>query len=464
MAKKNVLVISEQFTHGGLETHILNQVAGIGDKVNFVFAFGKYETNDELKNNTVYDIGSFADNYKVADFHRQVNRLLEIVDKEKIDVIHAHPFLSLLPAMFVSVLSGKPMIYTLHGGPSLSAYSDMFTYNFLQRFFFSYLDPRIVSVRKEFEDVQASYGIKNYNYVPNSLIPNNYKNLDRASNNKWALLTRLDDESRTAITEILNKIDDIGIEHIDIYGSGWAEDEINSLIVDKGLSGRVRLCGWSNGVVGALTSDKYEGVIGHGQVALDGLAAGYPVLLLSYGRVSGLIDKTLYDEIKEYNFINIYHKSIVGDELTVQFNKYHENPSQFILSEDVTKDFNNGDIQKQYLKVIEAATHKYSTQIADMWERISDLISEGSLVASEKLLESWAIEELVGESALRYGFVVQRDLLNEIHRNRRYRKLESIISVLNQKIADQEQEIQSLTTIRNSSKLFVKSIKKKFSK
>jgi len=478
MTKKNVLVISEQFTKGGLEVHILNQVAGLKDDVNFVFAFGKYEKNEKLKNNKVYDIGSFSNDYTISKFYEQVRTLLDIVEKEDIDVIHAHPFMSLLPAIFTSVISGKPMIYTLHGGPSLSMYSDVFSYIFLQRFFFSCLDQQIISVRQEFEDVKVDYDIKNYNYIPNSIITDDYESIKRATNNKWALLARLDHESQTAIFDILDKINDINIDGIDIYGVGVVEDTIKAYIIEKNLSDRVRLCGWSDGVAGALRSNEYEGVIGHGQTALDALAAGFPVLLLSYGRITGLVDDTLYDAIKKYNFVNIYQKSVSSSEIVDQFTRYHKKPEDYILTSRVIKDFDNNVVQNEYLRVVKSATHKYSTQIADIWDRINALAKEQPVIFNEQFLSSITLEQIIEESSLRYGLVVSPSLLNLVNQNRQSRKqkeentyLKMVIDGQTEKINNRQAELDnfrteldSLHSIKTSLRLLAGNIKRRITR
>jgi len=471
MTKKNVLVISEQFTKGGLEIHILNQVVGLKDDVNFIFAFGKYEENEKLKNNKIYNIGSFSSEYTVSKFYEQVKTLLDIVEKEKIDVIHAHPFMSLLPAMFTSVISGKPMIYTLHGGPSLSMYSDVFTYSFLQRFFFNYLDQEVIAVRKGFESAVESRGAKKIHYIPNSLIIKDYNGIKRVENNRWALLSRLDDESQTAIFDIIDKIDDIGIGSIDIFGVGWAESIIRDHIEEKELLGRVKLRGWSDGVMGALMNKEYEGIIGHGQTALDGLAAGLPVLLLSYGRVTGLIDGDLYSEVKDYNFVNIFQRSVSNKEIIHQFNQYHRKPDDYILADQVRRDFDNKKAQKQYLSIIKGAKHKYSTQLVDMWERVTNLVEDKSPTVTEQFLESTAIEQIIEECTLRYGFVMSPNLLDIINENKQYRKISRTIDQLRfdvdeliNRVNDQKIELEKLYSIKKSSKLLAGNIKRRITR
>lgn len=458
MKKMNILVVSEQFSKGGLEAHIINQVIGLRKEVNFIFAFGKYESNMALKDNAVYDLGSFTENYTTENFYNQVNKLVEIVEQKEVDVIHAHPFISLLPAIFASVLTGRPMVYTLHGGPSLSANSHIFTYSFLQRFFFAYLEQQVIAIRSGFEDITYDYGVKNFQYIPNSLIVEDYRAIRRSHNNRWAMLARLDNESQTGIFEIIEKIDELGIKEIDIYGVGWAEGIIKEHIQKHNVEHRIKLRGWSDGVVGALKKRGYEGVIGHGQVALDGLMAGFPVLLLSYGRVSGLIDSGLYGEVKDKNFINIYLRDVSYEEIAGQFRDYRKHPDKYILADRVAKDFDNHIIQKQYLSVVKNAKHKYSTQVADMWQRISSIVEKKYSIASELFLESTAIEEIVEECTLRYGFVVKPSLLKQIDYNKQNRELEDRFNQLEKRAYEQKKQIDSLNSIRNSFKLLIKNI------
>jgi len=440
----NVLIVAEQFKKGGLETHILNQVSSLSPKIKFVFAFGAYEQTPALDDSTIYSLEDFTSGYTVKRLHSQVLQLVEIIEHEKIDVIHAHPFLSLLPALFASVLTGKPMVYTLHGALSLSGHSYSFAYSFLQRYFFTQMNASVITVRQDFvPTLTLDYGIKNFVYIPNSV-----RNAIRAARDlsgRWALLSRLDNESKSAILQLIYQIDELGIHAIDIYGVGQYRDDIAALIDSKNLNSRVRLCGWSRGLDDALSNMTYEGVIGHGQVALEGLAMGMPVLLLSYGRISGLIDRALYENIKTCNFVNIYLPDSSVTDIVRQLVDYRGNSDTYIFPDTVAHEFDNDTIQQKYTAFLEQVTYCHSVPLVDMWHSITRAMQENPVILEEEFLSSGFIEDLLQQHFPNNGLTIEPLLLEKLSRNVQTHTFQSQLKETSWQVEQQRQQIEQLT-------------------
>jgi hypothetical protein len=68
-----------------------------------------------MENAKIYTGFHFCFNDTVSDFCDDVQRLIEIIETEKIDVIHAHPFHSFFAALFASQLTNIKLVYTYHG-------------------------------------------------------------------------------------------------------------------------------------------------------------------------------------------------------------------------------------------------------------------------------------------------------------------------------------------------------------
>src|SRR5699024_5490947 len=88
-------------------------------KINFVFLFSNYIEHDDFKDSKIYHYEVERD-ITVNKFLLAIDKIVEIVVKEKIDIIHVHPFNSIFPAFIASQITKKPIVYTVHGFASLS--------------------------------------------------------------------------------------------------------------------------------------------------------------------------------------------------------------------------------------------------------------------------------------------------------------------------------------------------------
>ena len=91
----NVLIVSENFLNGGLETQINTTLNALENNANFFFAFRDY--NKEWSLNNVFTGFNFSYNSTVNQFCDDVNKLINIINKNNIDIVHVHPFYSFFP-------------------------------------------------------------------------------------------------------------------------------------------------------------------------------------------------------------------------------------------------------------------------------------------------------------------------------------------------------------------------------
>ena len=116
----NILIVNENYTRGGLETNLYTQYEAMKNKNNFYFAMGRYKSNLTFDDSKIYEGFHFTPTVTINEFCEDVNRLVEIIKKEKIDVVHAHPFYSVFQAVFAAKLTNTPIAYTLHGVASFN--------------------------------------------------------------------------------------------------------------------------------------------------------------------------------------------------------------------------------------------------------------------------------------------------------------------------------------------------------
>ena len=70
----NILIVSNNFSKGGLETHIDTLYNSLSNNNNFIFCFGTYENNNYIKNATIYDKFHFSYLSSINDFIEDIER------------------------------------------------------------------------------------------------------------------------------------------------------------------------------------------------------------------------------------------------------------------------------------------------------------------------------------------------------------------------------------------------------
>ena len=197
----NVLIVSENFLEGGLETQINTTINTLSDKVTFFFAFSKYNSKWNFEN--VFIDFNFSYSSTISQFCDDVDRLIDIIEKNKIDIVHVHPFYSFFPAIFAAKICKIPIVYTYHG---------MASYNFicqpvdtiLFNMFMDYELDKIFSVSNEGKQILNNI-IFNKNktiFLPNPIDIEKFIKLNINNNKSWALISRLDIDKIDAIEKI----------------------------------------------------------------------------------------------------------------------------------------------------------------------------------------------------------------------------------------------------------------------
>ena len=338
----NILVVSDHMLVGGLETHISTYYEFLKRNNSFVFAFGDYSRDYTFDDSPVYTEFNFNRQCTVNGFLSDVDRLTRIIKEHKVDAVHVHPFYGLYPAVIASQLCGVNVYYTSHGTASYNYQSNAFTYS-LFNYFCSTAVARVYSVSKRLIDNNM---FENIELQRNAIDIGDYPKTCIACNNHWALLSRLDSLKLPAIKKIIDMQDVLGI-NIDIYGTGPAEDDLLDYLRGKAVQDKVVLKGYRQDVHDYI-KDKYNGVIGLGRVAIEALASGYPVIFAGYSKVAGLIDKSIYNKVKDYNFVNLGLPDVSKYEIETQLEDLATNPGKYMLRNDVRKDFDAAVVYRNY--------------------------------------------------------------------------------------------------------------------
>ena len=111
----NILVVSDNFSIGGLETQIKTYYSNLPQNYKMIFCFGNYKEDVDLKNAQIYTDFSFSYADTIEKFCNDVEMLVKIINENKIDVIQVHPYYCFFASLFASQLTGVKLLYTYHG-------------------------------------------------------------------------------------------------------------------------------------------------------------------------------------------------------------------------------------------------------------------------------------------------------------------------------------------------------------
>ena len=445
MEKKNILVICESFIQGGAERHVLNQYQGLKNKCNFVFAFANYKPNNNLKDAKIYSINLGK---SINNFIETTDQIIDIVKKEKIELIHLHPFNTIFPAMFASQITSTPIVYTVHGYRSLN-FSNDYNTDILFRTFLNYCKPSVITVDKNYIDVlQYKYLVQNISYIPNSIDTKLFKNNKCVKNNKWLIISRLDYDKKREITEVFKNLNEMEIA-LDIIGDGVCRNELEQLAIELKIKDKVNFKGFKEDISKEIKD--YNGVMGLGQVVLEGLASNLPVLLIGYGKITGLIDENLFEKIRNNNFVNRFITSNFNLE---EFKQINNHLDKYQLSEVVKKYFDNEIVNNQYFQLLKQCEIYKVDQIINIYNDLKKLDYQA---LAEEFYKSKIVFNILKNNLI--NFITDPDIIDIFRVNT---ELEKMIKIENNmyRIEHKVDNIGLREVSKRTKNNFLKQIKK----
>lgn len=452
-----ILVVSDVFYNGGLEKQIISHYETLNRKVEYVYTFTKYNENKFLSDKKIYKL---KDDNSILSLVENTLALKKIINEEKIDVIHVHPFFLLYPAMFASQLTNTKIVYTIHGIISINYPIDT-NIKILYKLFFSELEPTIFSVTKKFDSIlKNNYYIKNLNYLPNTVSYSDKPLINYKANNTWCMISRFDKDKIDDVFVILENMEYLGIKKLDIYGTGSEEEQIKEKISELNLDKKVTLKGYINGGLHAVDKE-YNGVIGLGQVALEALSANMPVLLTGYGMITGLIDKNLYLEVKDYNFVNKFSEEQEKNKIKEDIKNIDKNIKKYQLSNEVKKEFSNEILFSEYLEKLDKTKFVKSRELLNVFDELMSLYKEGKIKLTENIYNSRLLFDIL-KNNFRGKTIIPEiidyfDYRSEENFDFRVSNIESRINELD----SIENKIGLTTTLRNTKNTVTNKLKNK---
>ncbi len=303
---KSILIVTEIFDIGGLETHIrceINSLNRLGWSVHL--ACGK-EFKKTLVPQAVASLTSglcMGPEATTEDLAKTVATLRSLIKLHKITVVHAHPFTSLIPSQIAAELEDVQFVVTLHGPVSLGGGYLGLLYDFLlPSVVLPNANPLLV-VSEETKNLTEPYVMNDSIVVqPNAIDLNEFNQVSVTEklDKKWIVVSRLDSLKIVGIFEFIKLAKVAGLEGVQIVGGGNAEMKLKEKIKREGLLGFVDFLGIRTDI--SQLMQNCEGVAGMGRVILEGVCSWKPTCLIGYDGVKGLVDLNLIKTASLFNY------------------------------------------------------------------------------------------------------------------------------------------------------------------
>jgi len=313
---KSLMIVTEAFVVGGVETYIRTEVEELSRQGWSVHLVCGREFSPMLVPDCVASVThglALGAEATVSEFLDVVDQLLDIARRNGITVIHAHPFTSLVSALVCAQLVSVPMLVTLHG-PSSVVGSYGAGYDFMVASLVLPAASGVMAVSQEVRDLAMPYVEGQRLFVfPNAVA--SIARVERKGNGRWLLVSRLDSSKIPGVQDFVGKL--LGMsKRVDICGSGPAQGRLEAEFSDAIGDGRLRLLDPTPAVQQRM--GEYDGVAGMGRVALEGLVQGMPVVLVGYDGVKGMLDLQLFEGAAYCNFSGRGLPTIGGEQLQLQ--------------------------------------------------------------------------------------------------------------------------------------------------
>lgn len=253
------------------------------------------------------------------------------------------------------------MIYTYHGQGSFNFLKTSISAPLFYYAFEKNCVAKLLTVTQNGINCFERIGYKNNELLPNPIDEKKFPKATIINNRKWALISRISDDKIEEIKKMILNIEKFNIDSIDIYGDGNKIEELKKFIFDEKIDSKINYIGYTNNLYQTV-NNKYNGIIGIGRVVLESLMMGYPTILIGFGKITGFINKKIYLETKDYNFIN-NHTNIYND-------KFPSIYDRDFLTHNVRKNYSINKIIKKYIMCLNDCDSINLQNLVDMYHEI----------------------------------------------------------------------------------------------
>ena len=443
---KSLLVTTELFNIGGLETHVAGEVACLAEEGFRIHLVVGPNTSDKMlpKEATSVTTGLvMGPAMTTAELIQTVESLRKIIREQYVECVHAHPFMSLVPSQIAAELEGIPFVVTLHGPASLSdCYGPL--YDFLLASVILPKADMVVAVSQEVADLAAPYvDDARLCVLPNG-VPVGIFGADLVedcADGRWLLVSRLDIHKVVGIRDFIQKAAAAGLPGVLIVGDGDARGKLLSQLDVDGLSNYVEFLGARTDV--AKLMQRAAGVAGMGRVILEGLACSKPAVLVGYDGVKGVVTPDVFRVASATNFSGRKMPTISATEFSRQLSMTQRGTNE--LTDLVMSEYNDKAVWRKFAQKLGGLKTHGRSLLSDAYIKFA---SETNAPV-EAYLHSHAWFEQVGRLAHSLKHFDQSVIANFDYAQKRYMDDRMVMQIasLNQAVAERDGQLSDLNRV-----------------
>ena len=389
---KSILIVTEQFKIGGLETQIRGEAEKfieLGISVHLATGSAFDETLLPAHLSSVTNDLPLEPTATTEAFLRTISCLRRIIRENSIEAVHIHPFASIIPAAMAAELESIPYALTLHGPASLHSYGAI--YDFLVKDVILPAASLIVAVSPEVRKLVTTHAADEaVSTIPNSVsfLESDYEALNTTClDPRWLAVSRLDEYKIPGLLDFCIKARTAGIPGVLIAGDGAAKVDFLAQLTAFNLESYVTLLGVSSDVQSLIRQT--SGVAGMGRVVLEGISHKKPVVLVGYDGVKGVVDKPLLERAAVENFSGRGLSTIDANELANQLERNISKTSIELTHAFAKAFFNEKDTWNKFLKHMASVPRPVSSTLTGLYGSLSGnpIIGTTPFIYSIELLE-----------------------------------------------------------------------------
>lgn len=353
LSMKSVLVVSDFFVGGGLETRILEQVKVYQKHgVKCYLAVDEYNESLAEKFDGVLKLPLQASDRKTIV--QNVDALVNFCRDNEVEMIDAQPLYGVIAASFASAILHVPMSFTLHAPYNMPWLAD----DPLMTWFHLALElrrPQIVLVAEYLNGVYPEFLVgKDVKVVRNGIIPPKDR-AQKAQGRKWIFASRLSGPKHELPLGAIPVLEKAGVEQLDIFGRGDDEKQVSDFAeaynADSAHKMRVNFRGWCDSVVDEILRGDYEGGIGMDRVAVEMMSTGLPVVILGYGGLTEGVSADNVEELIQDNWSS--QEKFIEAEMIKNIEDVRKNTEKYDMREMVIERLDSEKIWTERLKETE---------------------------------------------------------------------------------------------------------------
>jgi glycosyltransferase involved in cell wall biosynthesis len=353
----NIVVVSQHFQVGGLETHLLGflrQVQSRGHRVSLVTgADARLAPLRELIGERILTL-PFHHALSGAEALQAADRIAAFCQQQQCDLLHLQPFITLHVGALAAARARLPFVLTLHGKISLDCpygppESFLLTQMVLGGANRVYCVARDLLERALSQQPEARYAL-----LSNAVDPAIFRATKRDPQGPWAVIARLESEKIVGVRQTLEMLSALlgPSFRARVFGDGSLRTQLAEWIASQPYAGCVSLEGHTDSLHEVLR-EGFAGVAGRARILLEAGAMGLPVLLAGAEGVKGLVRRGQMAALRQNNFSGRGFPLANAEMLAEQLRELAVQPQEYDLRPWIEEHANESLVWESYLREIE---------------------------------------------------------------------------------------------------------------